>query len=60
MNSKTFHSIRTTCATLIQAAGVSEGVAMKLVGHDRATIHAGYMRIDVGQLRKVAESLEEL
>lgn len=60
VNSKTFHSIRATCATLIQAAGISEGMAMKLVGHDSAAIHAGYVRPDVEQLRKVAESLEGL
>lgn len=40
MLSKTFHSIRATCATLLQSGGVSQGIAMELVGHDSEQVHA--------------------
>lgn len=60
VNSKTFHCIRASCATLLQASGASMGLAMKLVGHDSEVVHAGYVRPDVEQLRRVAESMEGL
>lgn len=59
-NSKTFHCIRATCATMIQESGISEGMAMKLVGHDSDTVHRNYVRPDVEQLRKAASELPEL
>lgn len=60
VNSKTFHSIRATCATLIHATGVSEGTAMKLVGHDSDAIHRGYLRPDIEQMRNAAERIPSL
>ncbi len=56
-NSKTFHCIRATAATLIQTSGASSGMAMKLVGHESEAIHRGYLRPDIEQLRQVAEGL---
>ena len=60
MNSKSFHSIRATAATLLQASGVSQGLAMELVGHDSSAVHSVYIRPSVDQLRSAAESLPEL
>ena len=59
-HSKTFHSIRATCATLLQASGVSQGIAMELVGHDSAAVHAAYLRPSVEQLRDAASALPSL
>lgn len=58
--SKTFHCIRATCATLIQSSGISEGIAMQLVGHDSDIVHRGYVRPDVEQLRQAASGLPGL
>lgn len=59
-NSKSFHSIRATCATLLQSSGVSMAMSMRLVGHDSEDIHKVYVRPDADQLRQAANSLPEL
>ena len=59
-HSKTFHSLRATVATILQASGVSQGMAMQLVGHESADVHAVYIRPDLNQLRSVAENLPPL
>lgn len=59
-HSKTFHSLRATCATLLQASGVSQGLAMELVGHESADVHAVYIRPTAEQLRLAAGSLPDL
>ena len=56
-HSKTFHSLRATVATLLQSAGVSQGMAMQLVGHDSADIHTVYIRPSAEQLRAAANLL---
>lgn len=56
-HSKTFHCLRASVATMLQAAGVSQGLAMELVGHDSAEVHAVYIRPTVQQLRDAAERL---
>lgn len=60
VNSKSFHSIRATCATVLQAAGVSSDMAMKLVGHESESIHRGYVKPDVEQMRRLTDCLPEL
>ncbi len=60
VNSKTFHSIRATCATIIQSSGISQGMAMQLVGHDSELIHQGYVRPNLEQLREAANTLPSL
>lgn len=60
MNTKSFHSIRATCATLLHAYGVSQGLAMELVGHDSADVHSVYLRPTVEQLRTAAQCLPAL
>lgn len=56
-HSKTFHSLRATVATMLQASGVSQGIAMELVGHDSAAVHAAYIRPTTEQLRTAAAKL---
>lgn len=56
-HSKTFHCLRATVATMLHANGVSQGLAMELVGHDSAEVHAVYIRPTVQQLRDEAERL---
>lgn len=60
MGSKSFHSVRATCATLIQASGVPQGVAMRLVGHDSDAVHLGYVRPDAVLLREAANAMPAL
>lgn len=60
VNSKSFHSIRATAATLLQASGVSQGLTMELVGHDSSAVHSVYIRPSSDQLRSAAESLPEI
>lgn len=57
LHSKTFHSIRATAATLLQAGGISQGVAMKLVGHSSESIHEVYIRPNDDLLRSAAAVL---
>ena len=59
-HSKTFHSLRATVATMLQAAGVSQGLAMELVGHESAEVHAVYIRPSDEQLRQAAGRLPGL
>ncbi len=59
-HSKTFHMLRSTCTTLLHAAGVSEGMAMQLVGHSSRAIHEVYLRPNDDQLRSAAERMEGL
>ncbi|MBR3925586.1 MAG: tyrosine-type recombinase/integrase [Akkermansia sp.] len=60
LHSKSFHSIRATAATFLQSAGVAQGMAMKLVGHDSESIHEVYVKPDVELLRQAAEVLPEV
>ncbi len=59
-HSKTFHSLRATVATMLQAAGVSQGMAMQLVGHESEEVHAVYIRPSLEQLRCAANTLPPL
>jgi integrase len=61
INSKTFHSIRSTCTTELHAAGgISETMAMELIGHESKDVHKVYLRPSREQLREVAAKLPEL
>ena len=59
-HSKTFHSLRASVATLLQASGVSQGLAMELVGHDSSDVHAVYIRPSADLLRDAASRLPGL
>lgn len=45
-NSKTFHSLRHTCNSLLAAAGVPAEMRRKIIGHDSAKINEGYTHYD--------------
>lgn len=60
LNTKRFHSIRSTCTTLLHASGVSEGMAMKLIGHKSKEVHAVYLNPTTEQLRDAAHNMPSL
>lgn len=59
-HSKTFHSLRASVATMLQLGGISEGIAMHLVGHDSKTVHQAYIRPTAQQLLDVAANFPEI
>lgn len=59
-HSKTFHSLRSSVATLLHASGVSQGFAMELVGHNSRDVHAAYLRPTTKQLLSAAQKLPNL
>lgn len=59
-HSKTFHSLRASVATMLQAAGVSQGLAMELVGHESEAVHAVYIRPSMEQLWDAAQRMPNL
>lgn len=60
INSKTFHSIRATVVTLLQAGGVVPGMSQALLGHESQEIHNHYNRASVEQRRGAAQVLPTL
>lgn len=60
LNTKRFHSIRSTCTTLLHASGVSEGMAMKLIGHKSKEVHSVYLNPTTEQLRDAAHNMPVL
>lgn len=60
IHSKSFHSIRATSATYLHYNGVSENMAMKLVGHKSKAIHDIYVKPNADMLRDIAEKLPQL
>ena len=56
-HSKTFRCLRATVVTMLHANGVSQGMAMELVGHDSSEVHAVYLRPSPDQLREAAGRL---
>lgn len=59
-HSKTFHSLRASVATMLQLSGISQGIAMHLVGHNSAEVHAAYLRPTQAQLLDAAASFPEI
>lgn len=59
-HSKTFHSLRASVATMLQLGGVSQGVAMHLVGHDSADVHSVYIRPTTAQLLDAASNFPSI
>ncbi len=56
-HSKTFHSLRASVVTMLHTAGVSQGLAMHLVGHESQDVHSVYLRPTEAQLAEVAANL---
>jgi len=53
----TFHSLRRTAATMLHEAGVSQAVAMALIGHDSEDIHSIYVNVGETAMRDAAKKL---
>ena len=55
-----FHSLRYTATSLMKAAGVSEAVAMDIIGHESEAVSAHYTKIDEATKRSALERLPGL
>ena len=47
-----FHSLRHTATTLLKSAGVSDGIARAIVGHQSATVSQKYTHLDLETIRQ--------
>ena len=50
-----FHSLRHTSTTMLKSAGVSDAIAMAIVGHRSKAVSAGYTHIDMDTMRRALE-----
>lgn len=55
-----FHCLRHTCTSWLKSAGVSESVAMALVGHESKAISRNYTHIPESALMEAVEKLRKL
>lgn len=60
INEISFHSLRHTATSLLKSAGVTEAVAMDIIGHDSTAISRHYTRIEERAKRKALEKLPKL
>ena len=59
-NSLSFHCLRHTATSLLKNAGVSEAVAMDIIGHDSKAVSANYTHIEVSAKRKAVNALPDI
>ncbi len=59
-NPLSFHSLRHTATSMLKNAGVSEAVAMDIIGHDSREISLNYTKIESSAKRTALESLPTL
>lgn len=55
-----FHCLRHTATSLLKNAGVSESVAMDIIGHDSAAISAAYTHIETSAKRRALKKLPDV
>lgn len=55
-----FHSLRHTSTSALKNAGVSEAVAMEIIGHDSAAISRHYTKIESKTLRHAVNQLPDI
>ncbi len=55
-----FHSIRHTATSMLKNAGVSNAVAMELIGHDSEAVSRVYTHIETSALKKAVETLPDV
>ena len=55
-----FHSLRHSATSLLKKAGVSESVAMDLIGHDSAAMSANYTHTDDDSRRAAVDMLPDI
>ena len=53
-----FHSLRHTATTMLKSAGVSDSIAMAIVGHKTTSVSAGYTHIDMETMRAAMEKVK--
>jgi integrase len=56
----TFHCLRHTATSLLKNAGVSDAVAMEIIGHDSEAISRVYTHISQDALRKAMKSMPDV
>jgi integrase len=59
-NPLTFHCLRHTATSLLKNAGVSEAVAMDLVGHDSKAVSQNYTHLDESTKREAMDKLPDV
>jgi len=59
-NEISFHSLRHTATSLLKAAGVSESVAMEIIGHESADISRNYTHVEEEAKRKAIALLPDI
>ena len=59
-NELSFHCLRHTATSLLKNAGVSEAVAMDIIGHESKLISANYTHIEVAAKRKAVNALPDI
>lgn len=60
VNEISFHCLRHTATSLFKNAGVSEAVAMDIIGHESKMISANYTHIEDEAKRKALDSLPDI
>lgn len=60
MNRISFHSLRYNCTSALKSAGVSESVAMDIVGHETAAVSRNYTKIDFETKRAALAKLPNI
>jgi integrase len=60
VNPLTFHSLRHAAATWLRDVGVSESVAMEIVGHDSASVDRAYVHTDPRIMRDALNKLPKI
>jgi integrase len=55
-----FHSLRHTCTSLLKSAGVSDAIAMDLVGHESAAVSAHYTHIDEKSKKAAVDKMPDV
>ena len=59
-NPISFHSLRYNCTSALKSAGVSDRVAMDIVGHETASISRNYTKIDDTAKRAAVNKLPDI
>jgi integrase len=55
-----FHSLRHSAVTMLKAAGVSDFMAMQIVGHESSAISRQYSHLSVDDLRRAMQRLPDV
>ena len=59
-NEISFHSLRYNCTSALKSSGVSDSVAMDIVGHETASVSRSYTKIDDTAKRTAVNKLPDI